>query len=85
MCATDFLPSGPKQEGEQLYRGEESESASESDERDSNDSDGGVSWNQFSEEDSDVSEDESVSRDDSGSEVSSIDLVRRRTDFDVSD
>ena len=73
LRATDFLPVGPEQEDEQLYRGVESESVSESDDRSSNDSDGGVSWNNPSDEDPDDSEEESVSREDAGSEVSSDD------------
>ena len=89
LRATDFLPVGPEQEDEQLYRGVESASASsENDERSSNDSDGGVSWNNPSDEDPDDTEEESVSRDDACSEVSSDDAEdqrRRNNDFDVSD
>ena len=88
LRATDFLPVGPEQEDEQLYRGVESESVSESDDRSSNDSDGGVSRNNPSDEDPDDTEEESVSRDDACSEVSSDDAEdqrRRINDFDVSD
>ena len=97
LRATDFLPVGPEQEDEQLYRGVESESVSETDDRSSNDSDGGVSWNNLSDEDTDDTEEESVSRDDACSdearddacsEVSSDgaeDQRRRINDFDVSD
>ena len=84
LRATDFLPVGPEQEDEQLYRGVDSESVSESDERSSNDSDGGISWNNPSDEDSDDSEEESVSREDACSEVSEVESVyqrRRINDF----
>ena len=87
-CATDFLPVGPEQKDEQLYRGVESESGSESDDRSSNASDGGVSWNNLSDEDPDETDAESVSRDDACSEVSSDDGKDQRrciNDFDVSE
>ena len=87
LRATDFVPVGPEQEDEQLYRGIESESVSEIDDRTSNDSDGGISWNNPSEEDSDDGE-EAVSREDAGSEVSSEEVEyqrRSKNDFDVSD
>ena len=88
LRATDFLPVGPEQEDEQLYRGPESESVSESDDRSSNDSDGGVSWNNPSEEESEQTDTEAVSRDEACSEVSSDEDVyqrRRINDMDVSD
>ena len=88
LRATDFPPVGPEQEDEQLYRGLESESGSESDDRSSNASYGGVSWNNPSEEESEKSEEEAVSREDVCSEVSSDDAEPKRrsmNDLDVSD
>ena len=85
LRATDFLPVGPEQEDEQLYRDVESETDSESDYRDSNASDGGVSWIQHSEQDT---EDESVSRNqasDTDTEQESVSRDQILSDDDVSE
>ena len=87
LRATDFLPVGPEQPDEQLYRGAQSESVSESDYRGSEDSDCSVSWNRMSDESEDERE-EAVSRSEDQSEVSSDESKcqrRRQNDFDVSD
>ena len=84
---TDFLPVGPEQPDEQLYRGAQSESVSGSDDRGSEDSHRSLSWNRMSDESEDESE-EAVSRGDDQSEVSSDESKcqrRRQNDFDVSD
>ena len=74
LRVTDFLPVGPEQEDEQLYRGVQSESASDNPDRSSIDSVSGVSWNTISDDDTDDSDEQPVSRDDS--DVSA--LVKRR-------
>ena len=64
LRATDFLPVGPEQEDEQLYRGVESGSDSESDYRSSNDSDNEVSWNIPSDDDASESDQRSYCEED---------------------
>ena len=82
LRATDFLPVGPEQEEEQLYRGIESESVSESDDRPSDED--------ISEASDQESDDEAVSRenidsDGNFSEVSDECNRRINNDMDVSE
>ena len=87
LRATDFLPVGPEQPDEQLYRGAQSESVSDEDDRGSEDSRRSLSWNRMSDESEDERE-EAVSRGEDQSEVSSDESKwqrRRQNDFDVSD
>ena len=88
LRATDFLPVGPEQEDEQLYRGVHSASGSDSDDRSSIDSVSAVSWNRLSEDDTDDSHEQPEYRDDMDSEgeYSEVsDLVKRRRHEDMSD
>ena len=87
LRATDFLPVGPEQPDEQLYRGAQSESVSDEDDRGSEDSRRSLSWNRMSDESEDERE-EAVSHGEDQSEVSSDESKcqrRRPNDFDVSD